>query len=195
MRTAEPVSEQWLELVRRHDEAATRHLVEHLYPLVLKIARAHRPPRLAEEDLCQEVFMSVFADLACFRGQVPFEHWVARIAVNTCVDQLRRERSRPELRWADLRREEADALQSMMADRSERSAAHLAGTRELVSRLVDCLEPKDRLLIQWLELEERSVAEVSAWTGWGKSMIKVRAYRARRKMRRLLEQILQKERS
>jgi RNA polymerase sigma-70 factor (ECF subfamily) len=45
---------------------------------------------MAVEDLCQEVFMSLFADLDRFRGEVPFEHWVSRIAVHTCIDHLRR---------------------------------------------------------------------------------------------------------
>src|SRR5262245_38091133 len=105
-----------LEGVRRREEAAARSLVERLYPLVARIVRAHRPQRMAEEDLCQEVFMTVFASLGQFRGNVPFEHWVSRVAVNTCIDHLRRQRSRPELRWADLSGDEAHALQSMLVD-------------------------------------------------------------------------------
>jgi len=63
-----------------------------LYPLVLKLVRAHLPRRAAEEDLVQTVFMKVFAKLDDYAGAVPLEHWVSRIAVNTCINQLRAER-------------------------------------------------------------------------------------------------------
>lgn len=182
-----------LDAVRRRDQAATRDLVERLFPLVRRIVCAHRPRQMAEEDLCQEVFMSVFADLEQYRGAVPFEHWVSRVAVHTCIDQLRRQRARPEIRWADLSEEEAESLQAMVADESEPSAEHVTATRELVSTLLDGLDPQDRLVIQWMELEERSVNEVAALTGWSKTLVKVRAFRARRKMRKALERILEQE--
>src|SRR5688572_11780288 len=107
-----------LDRVRRREPGAARALVEALYPLVLRIVRAYRPQRTAEEDLCQEVFMSVFASLEQFRGNVPFENWVSREAVNTCIDQLRRHKSRPELRWTDLPPGEAEALKAMLVDES-----------------------------------------------------------------------------
>jgi RNA polymerase sigma-70 factor, ECF subfamily len=182
-----------LDGVHHHDPTAARELVERLYPLVLKIVRAHRPQRMSEEDLCQEVFMSVFADLDQFRGTMPFEHWVSRVTVHTCIDQLRRQRARPELRWADLPREEAELLQAMAADQSEPCAEHTLANRELVGRLLDALPPKDRLLMQWLELEDRSVNEVATLTGWSKTLVKVRAFRARRRMRQTLERILRQE--
>jgi RNA polymerase sigma-70 factor (ECF subfamily) len=106
---------------------------------------------------------------------------------------LRRQRARPELRWADLSREEAEALQAMAADQSEPSAEYALANRELVAKLLEALDPKDRLLIQWLELEDRPVNEVAALTGWSKTLVKVRAFRARRKMRQTLDRILEQE--
>ena len=179
-----------LAAVRRRDEAAARRLVERLGPLVLRIVRAHRPRRVAEEDLCQEVFMSVFADLAQYRGAVPFERWVARVAVTTCFDALRRERARPELRWADLSEAEAAALERMQADLHEPHGVERGAARELVAKLLDTLPAEDRALLQWLAIEERSVEEVCALTGWGKSRVKVRAFRARRRLRGELQKLL-----
>ena len=179
-----------LAAVRRRDEAAARRLVERLGPLVLRIVRAHRPRRVAEEDLCQEVFMSVFADLGQYRGAVPFEHWVARVAVTTCFDALRRERARPELRWADLSEAEASALERMHADLHEPHGVERSAARELVAKLLDTLPAEDRALIQWLALEERSVEEVCVLTGWGRSRVKVRAFRARRRLRGELQKLL-----
>jgi RNA polymerase sigma-70 factor (ECF subfamily) len=70
-----------LERVRRGDEDAACLLIQHLYPLVIKLVRSHLPRRTSEEDLMQTVFVRVFTKLDQFRGTVPLEHWVARVAV------------------------------------------------------------------------------------------------------------------
>jgi RNA polymerase sigma-70 factor (ECF subfamily) len=189
----EPITQNWLRQVCQHDEEAARLLVERLYPIVFRIVTAHRPRQMAEEDLCQEVFMSVFANLEQYGGKVPFEHWVSRIAVNTCIDQLRRQRARPELRYADLSEEEVLCLESTLADQAESSPEQSAATRELVDKLLDDLDPSDRLLIKWLELEDRTVKEVAELTGWSQALVKVRAFRARHRMRKTLERILKQE--
>src|SRR6478735_8844518 len=99
-----------LDRVRQHDQAAARQLVEQLYPLVIRIVRSHRPRRVAEEDLAQDVFLKMFSRLDQYQGAVPFPHWVSRIAVTTCIDQLRAQKRRPEIRWAYLPEEQADML-------------------------------------------------------------------------------------
>lgn len=191
----EPIPSTLLDQVRLRDEAAARTLVERLHPLVLRIVRAHRPRNMAEEDLCQEVFMSLFASLEQYRGAVPFEHWVSRVAVNTCIDHLRRQKSRPELRWADLPETQAEVLQDMLADPSAPRPGQSLAVTDLLGQLLDALPPADRLLMQWLELEDCSVKEVCARTGWSVPLVKVRAFRARHRMRRELQRLLNSEKS
>jgi RNA polymerase sigma-70 factor (ECF subfamily) len=170
--------------VRQRDEAAARSLVQHLYPLVIKIVRAHLPRRTEEEDLAQIVFVKMFAHLEQYAGNVPLEHWVSRIAVNTCLNQLRAEKCRPELRWADLDADQAEVLSRAFAeDRDLDPAAQLA-SRELVEQILQTLPPTDRLILTLLDLEGRSVEEIRRTTGWNSSFIKVRAFRARRRLRR-----------
>ena len=182
-----------LRRVSQRDEGAAKRLVEHLYPLVCRIVHAHRPREMAAEDLSQEVFMNVFAHLHQFRGSVPFEHWVSRIAVNTCIDHLRRKRVRPELRWADLDEPRVAALEATLCATEEPSRHQAEYARELVALLLARLDPQDRLIIQWLELEERTVREISTLTGWSQTRVKVRAFRARRKLRNALEAYANKE--
>ena len=148
--------------VRQRDEDAARALVEHLYPLVIKIVRAHRPSRLDETDLAQEVFMKMFANLEQYRGVVPFEHWVSRVAVTTCLDRLRAQKRRPELRWADLTETEADMLDAVLTANNVPHPAQALAAREVVGKLMDALSPADRLVIQLLDLEERTIAEIQA---------------------------------
>jgi len=178
-----------LDRVRRRDQAAARELVEHLYPLVIRIVRSHLPRRVLEEDLAQDIFLKMFTRLDQYAGAVPFTHWVSRIAVTTCIDQLRAQKRRPELRWADLSETEAEVLESVMSDTEAEAPNDGLAARELVRRLMDQLKPADRAVIQLLDLDQKSVAEVSALTGWNQSLVKVRAFRARRKLQKLLAKL------
>ena len=183
-----------LELVRQRDQAAARSLVDHLYPLVIRIVRAHLPRRVSEEDLAQDIFLKMFTRLEQYKGAVPFPHWVSRIAVTTCIDQLRAQKRRPEFRWADLSENEADVLDAVMTNENDVEAGDALAARELVHKLLDQLKPDDRMVIQLLDLEQKTIAEISATTGWSQSLVKVRAFRARRKLQKLFQELEQKER-
>jgi RNA polymerase sigma-70 factor (ECF subfamily) len=89
--------------------------------MVTKIVRARRPWRAAEEDLIQEVYKKVFVRLKQYKKEVPFHHWVSRIAVSTCIDALRYQRRRPEYRWADISETEVETIQSNLCDESSKN--------------------------------------------------------------------------
>ena len=173
---------------RQQDEAAARELVRQLYPLVLKLVRSHRPRRSAEEDLCQMIFIKVFQKLGQFSGKVPLEHWVSRIAVNTCLNQIQAEKVRPEFRHADLSEDEVAVVNNLAATADELGPDQTFAARDLVERLLAALKPAERLVIDLLYLQQRSVAEIQALTGWGASLVKVRAFRARQKLKAQLAQ-------
>ena len=149
-----------LERVQQHDEDAARVLVERLHPLVARIVRAHLPPGEDEQDLRQEAFLKIFSRLDSFRGTVPFEHWVSRVTLNTCIDQLRARRARPAVVWSDLSPEQQHLLTESSAEESACPREQLAW--DLLQRLLESLAPAERLLIRWVELEEKSITEVCA---------------------------------
>ena len=184
--SAAPLRELVGAWVERSDEAAARQLVSRLYPQVIAIVRGHLPRRLPEEDLAQEIFVKVFANLNRYNAAMPLENWVSRLALNTCLDRLRAERRRPEVRWADLGEDEAAALESLLTTSPEEAGERLPGSRELFEKLMETLSPADRMVITLLMLEEKSVAEIARETGWSKALVKVRAFRARLKLRRAL---------
>src|SRR5436189_6397461 len=95
------------------DDSDASALVRQLYPLVVKIVRSHRSRRTPEEDICQMIFIKVFQKLSQFSGNVPLEHWVSRVAVNTCLNQIESERERPEVRQADLRVEKHAVFENL----------------------------------------------------------------------------------
>jgi RNA polymerase sigma-70 factor (ECF subfamily) len=184
-----------LDRVRKRDQIAARELVEHLHPLVIRIARAHLPRRVAEEDLAQEIFLKMFSRIDQYQGAVPFTHWVSRIAVTTCIDHLRAQKRRPELRWADLSERETDVLDAAITNENDVSPDDAVAAKELVHKLLDMLNPEDRLVIQYLDLEQKSIAEISALTGWNQTLVKVRAFRARRTLQRFYRELTEKERA
>ena len=178
-----------LQRVKDNDPEAAQALVRDLFPLVMRIVRGHLPRRMDPEDLAQIVFVKVFQKIEQYNGDAPFPHWVSRIAVNTCLNELRAEKARPELRWADLGEEQAEALGRVMERSNETPADELSATRDLVEKLLETLPPRDRLILTLLDLEERTVAETSAITGSPEAVVKVRAFRARRKLRKELERL------
>jgi len=173
----------------QHDDEAARALVRKLYPMVAKIVRANRPRRTAEEDLCQMIFIKVFQKLSQYSGKVPLEHWVSRIAVNTCLNQIESERVRPELRHADLSAEEQAVVENLATSTGELPPDQQYASRQLVEHLLAALKPVERLAIDLLYLQGRSVEEIRKITGWSAALIKVRAFRARQKMKALLARI------
>ena len=120
----------------QNDDEAARALVRRLYPLVAKIVRAHRPRRTPEEDLCQMIFIKVFQKLSQFSGNVPLEHWVSRVAVNTCLNQIESEKVRPEVRHADLSVEEQAVIENLASASEELAPDQRFASRQLVEHLL-----------------------------------------------------------
>jgi RNA polymerase sigma-70 factor (ECF subfamily) len=187
------VSRELVAAVLQQDESAARELVRILYPLVAKLVRAHRPVRSAEEDLCQMIFIKVLQKLRQFSGTVPLEHWVSRIAINTCINQIQAEKARPELREADLSEEQAAVVRNLAATAQELAPDQSFASRQLVEHLMNALKPGERLVIDLLYLQQKSVEEIRRVTGWSGALVKVRAFRARQKMKQLLSNMTARE--
>jgi len=139
-------------------------------------------------DLVQDIFLKAYSRLNSWRGDAPFEHWLMRLATNTCYDSLRRHQRNLEDHFTDLTRDESDWLERHVApagpDTDDARAA-----KALVQKIFERLSPANRLVLTLLELEDRPVREIAAMTGWSESLVKVRAFRARAEMRKIVEQI------
>lgn len=129
------------------------------------------------------IFIKVFQKLSQFSGKVPLEHWVSRIAVNTCLTQIESEKVRPELRHADLTEEEEAVVKNLAVSSEELAPDNRLASRQLVEHLLEFLKPVERLIIDLLYLQGRSIEEIHRITGMGVAAIKVRAFRARQKMK------------
>jgi RNA polymerase sigma factor (sigma-70 family) len=181
--------EACLQGLRRQDQRAASDFVRELYPLVLKIVRSHLPRRASEEDLCQIVFIRILSNIGQYSGKVPIEHWVSRIAVNACLNALKAESVRPELRWSDLSSDQAALLEAIASDADTPDPYAGAASRDVIETLLSVLKPQDRLLITMLHLEGYSMDDVKKATGWNIATIKVRAFRARQKLKQTFQDL------
>ncbi|MCX8154989.1 MAG: RNA polymerase sigma factor [Verrucomicrobiae bacterium] len=180
---------RWVQAwLRRRDEAAARALIDALYPTVMAIIRARRIAAAAEQDVAQEVLVKFFEKLGAWSERAPLRHWVARIATNQCLDYLRAESRKKEWRLADLTEEEAQALEHSLVS-PERLADLQTGTVELAQKLLARLTPEERVVIEMLDMEGRTATEVQQLTGWSSVAIRVRAFRARRKLRQWMQRL------
>jgi RNA polymerase sigma-70 factor (ECF subfamily) len=169
---------------RDGDEGAILELFHYMYPHVTKLVRANLPARESAEDLVQQVCIKVITNLHQFSGKVPFLHWVSRIAVNTCLNQIRHEKHRPEIRMGDLSEDEARVIEHLTTSPAEIDLSEKVAAKELVEKLLQGLRPADRLLMRLMYLEGHDVGEISKLTGWNVALVKVRAFRARVQLRR-----------
>ncbi len=176
----EPTDEALVAMARRGDDHAFAQLVSRHKRRVFATAARFARDDHQLDDLAQEIFVRVFRKLDQFRQEAPFQHWLARITISTCYDFLRKERR--------VREQVAlDAVEFDLRDVSVENAAAAGHARELLAWAMRSLSADERLILTLCEIEERSVKEVASLTGWSESNVKVRAFRARQSLKKILE--------
>jgi RNA polymerase sigma-70 factor (ECF subfamily) len=172
------------------DESAFAEIVRRYSPRVFSTASRFFRQRSLVEEAAQEVFMKAFTQLGSFEGRGSFEGWLTRIATNTCLNMLRAGKRRPELTVSDLSDEEDQWLEQQLADTQQRSVESTLVAADLADRLLSVLSPEDQQALLMIDGEQASIKEVADATGWSESKVKVRAFRARKKVREAMEKLL-----
>jgi RNA polymerase sigma-70 factor (ECF subfamily) len=152
---------------------------------VFATARRYARRESEVEDIVQEVWLKAFDKLGSFRGEAPFEHWLMRMTVRTCYDFLRCHQRNRESSFSEMSEPEEDWLDHFVADPGS-APDEADAARVLINRIMEKLSAEARLVIQLLEIEDRSVKEIAELTGWSVPLVKVRAFRARAEMRKIL---------
>lgn len=170
------------------DAACFEPLVRKYFPRVFATARRYARRESEVEDIAQEVWLKAYSKLNSYRGEAPFEHWLMRMTIRTCYDFLRGHQRNRESSFSELTEPETGWLERFVAD-PDHTAEDSDAARLLVNRVLEKLSPQARLVITLLEIEDRSVKEIAQITGWSVPLVKVRAFRARGEMRKLLEKM------
>jgi RNA polymerase sigma-70 factor (ECF subfamily) len=164
------------EIVRRHQS--------HVFAILHRYERdSHKL-----EDLAQETFVKAWRALGQFDGRAPFQHWLSRIAVHVALDHLRKQkRNRNEISFPELGEDTLEWLH----DPSDDLVLQANEARELLEVAMRELSPADRLVITLQEMEGRTVKEISELTNSSSVAVRVRALRARGKLKKVLERLEQ----
>jgi RNA polymerase sigma-70 factor (ECF subfamily) len=174
--------------VLKGDASSFEPLVEKYSPRLFATARRYARRESEVEDIVQEIWLKAFHKLASFRGDAPFEHWLMRLAVRTCYDFLRGHQRNRESNFTDITEPESDWLERFVAQ-PESASEDVDAAKQLVARLLEQLSPPARLVITLLEIEDRPVKEIARLTGWSVPLVKVRAFRARAEMKKVLARL------
>ncbi len=184
----EATDELLVEAVRAGNDSAFEQIFErHRRRVARMVGRFFNRPEKVEEIL-QDVFTKVYFALGSYSSErgPGFAAWLTRVAINSCYDELRRARRRPESSISDITSDEVIWLNTQISAQSSRDAESAVISRDLANKLLARLSVEDRLVLTLLDAEELSVAEIAPIMGWKESKVKVRAHRARHSLRRVL---------
>lgn len=157
-------------------------LIQEHQGLVYSILYRYERDKHLLEDLAQETFIKAWKALHQFDGRAPFSHWLSRIAVHVALDHLRkRKRVQKETAIEDLGE---DALEWFHGEENTDLQGNQA--REILELAMQKLSAEERLVITLQEIEGKNAAEIGALTGWSNVGVRVRVFRARKKLRAAL---------
>ena len=188
----EPSEAELIAAVLAGNAASFEPLVQKYSPRVFATARRYARRESEVEDIAQEVWLKAFDKLKSFRGEAPFEHWLMRMTVRTCYDFLRAHQRNRESSFSEISDTEDDWLERF-AVAPDTVSHHADAAKLLVERVLEKLSPEARLVITLLEIEDRTVKEIAELTGWSVPLVKVRAFRARSEMRKILSRMSQEK--
>lgn len=178
---------------RGGNERAFEEILRRYSPRVFRIAsKFFRQPDQVE-DAAQEAFLKAYTQLSSYEGRGSLEGWLTRITTNQCINKLRSAKRRPESSVSELTDHEGPWLENQLAGVSmERHQSTESGrvAADLAEKVLSELPADDRLVLMSIDGEHLPVKDVAALTGWSESKVKVRAFRARRRMRKAIEKLL-----
>lgn len=177
------------------DGRAFEQLVERYKAHVARIV-VGKVPRQEAPEVVQEVFIKAFVSLPDYRPLKPLSHWLSTLAVRACHDFWRAHYRRREVPLSALA-PEADSRSEQRMDKAMAGEARDQyadyETRELLDWALRHLSPGDRMALTLVHLEGWSPAEAAEALGWSQTVLKVRTFRARRKLHKIITQSLSGE--
>ena len=153
---------------------------------------AKRIPTNDIEDVAQESFVRAFKSLDSFSQKKPFENWLSIITLRTCCDYWRKNARHREFTMQSDDPEHIKWLESIassLASEKHARSTNNKDIRELLNWTLGKLSIEDRTLIEMIYFEGRTMKEAAEVLEWGSSKTKVRAMRARSKMRKILNEL------
>lgn len=171
--------------LRRGDEDAYRELVETYQDRIIAVVSRVAGLRSDAEDLAQETFLKAFGAIDRFQGNSALYTWLYRIGVNTARDWLAHRRRRPAV---SLDAMPPGVVDPVDPDDGPGERARREELRGYVRATMERLPEPFRTTLALRELEGRTYEEVAEILGVSLGTVESRIFRARTKLRRLLEE-------
>ena len=178
------------------DKKAFEGLVKRYSPRVFRIVHRFFRDRLLLEDVAQEVFIKAYTSLSTYRQEGPFEHWLAKIAVNTCYHYLRTQRASRITGESDCTLQDGLLLEdvSLLPFRTDAGdPAKRVMLRNLIEKIILTLSAKEKMILILSEIEGMSVREIGALMEMSAVNVKIVKFRARKRALKALNDLSQKD--
>jgi RNA polymerase sigma-70 factor (ECF subfamily) len=162
--------------------------------LVVNIVKKHVPYNDMEETI-QDAFVRIYQSLPTFKGESDFRQWLCSIAVRTCYDYWRKAYRSREVPMSSLTEKHQDWLEEVISDQSEQSLYEKGSrneARELLEWALGRLSAEDRTVLELIYLEGLSGKEAATLLGWSITNVKVRSFRSRKKLQKILKGLMKR---
>lgn len=137
------------------------------------------------EDLVQGAFIKAYNNIHKWRSSGSFKAWLMRVAVNTGYDYYRKRKNEPISMAQRVENSlDLDLLGNLASGAEEEESSH--PNADLIEQILHELKPEDRLVVTLQYYEEFSLAEIAEQMGWSLSNAKVKSFRARKKLEKIL---------
>jgi RNA polymerase sigma-70 factor, ECF subfamily len=136
------------------------------------------------QEVAHETFVRAYQSLETFQARKPFKHWLSRIAIRCCYDFWREHYRNRETPISSMPREAQYWIEGLLTDRSVDSRPQDPEALHVLRWAMDRLSAEDRMVLTLVHLEEHTIAEAAGLLRWSVPKVKIRAYRARKRLRK-----------
>ena len=175
------------------DVNAFEIIIDNYKNFIFSIVQRHVPPHWVE-DTAQEAFIRIYKALPGLDHESRFKQWMASITIRTCYDTLRTHYRSREISMTALAGDGEHAVENRLTEQARaafRNDCNVNETKAMLSRALDQLTPENRILIELIYLEGYSIKEAASILGWSTANVKIRAYRSRQQMNKILKHHLE----
>jgi RNA polymerase sigma-70 factor (ECF subfamily) len=173
------------------DVNAFERLLKRYQAHVVRIVRKHIPFDKVEE-VAQDVFVRAYQSLPTFKEDYGFKQWLSTIAIRTCYDFWRKHYRYREIPLSSLSEKHQVWLEEATSSNSSQSfyeGDSQKEAREILDWALDRLSPEDRMVLELVYLEGYSIKEAANLLDWSTVKVKVRSFRARKKLHKLIKEM------
>ncbi len=175
------------------DEEAFTEIVRRYSPRVFRVASRFFSSYALVEEAAQETFLKTFACIGSYEARGSLEGWISRIAATTCINLLRSAKRQPQLVAADLNEDEnvwLEAVTYYASAANHRQEEEKIAAADLLDRVFRAMPPEDALVLQMIDGDGETIRDAADLLNWSESKVKIRAFRARRRFREIVQKLL-----